>query len=64
MVRIDSGLLKAMGEVSSRFDIVGIEFGDVAMCGMPSRVLIFPSYGIVHADNNADNGRLEPQTRI
>ena len=64
MVWIDSGPLKVMCEVSSWFDIVGIEFGDVAMCGMPSRVIIFPNYSIVHADNNADNGRLEPQTRI
>ena len=64
MVWKDPGPFKGMGEVSSRFDIVGIEFGDIAMCGMPSGVLIFPNYSIVHADNNDDNGRLEPQTRI
>ena len=48
MVWVDSGSLKVMGEVSFRFDIVGIEFGDVAMGRMPSRVLIFPNYSIAH----------------
>lgn len=64
MVWIDSGSLRGVGEVSARFDIVGIEFGDVAMCSMPSRVLISPNHSIVYANDNTDNGRLEPDTGI
>ena len=64
VVWIDSGPLKGVGEVSAGFDIVGIEFGDVAMRRMPSRVLISPDHSIVHANDNTDDGRLEPGTGI
>jgi hypothetical protein len=60
MVWVDSWVLKGVSEVSSRFYVVGIEFGDVAMCGMSSGVLIFPNYSIIHAYDNTDGSWLEP----
>ena len=64
MVWVNSGSLERVSEVSTRLNQVGVEFGDIAVSGVPVVVLIHPCYCIVNTDLKTDYSWLKIDMQI